>query len=323
MIFGSDEETGFSDVSHYLSRMKPPISGFTPDGDFPVVRAEKGVFWIRLWKHLQPATTGTRILSMSGGAVPNVVPNTAQVVLSAAEAHDLFLELQEYVARTGASLFAEEQGDTVVIRSKGVSAHGSTPEEGKNAVMQLVLFLEELDNDPSEMTEAIAFFGHHIGSETRGESFGLRISDLESGDLTLNVGIIEAREDQFSITLDIRHPITSTKEEILNRIATTLDGSGFFYEILRYDQPLYYPLDAPLITVLQDVYREVTGDGSLPVAIGGETYARKFPNIVAFGPYLPGTLLSVHAPDEYISLDELISLARIYACAIYALANEN
>lgn len=177
IIFGTDEETGFTDIQHYLSRMKPPVSGFTPDGDFPVVRAEKGILSIRLWRNLQPMISDTRIISIKGGTAPNVVPDTAQAVLSAVDTSDIFFSLQEYVARTQASLFAEPQGDTVVIRSKGVSTHGSTPELGTNAIMQIISFLGELDTGPSEMTEAIAFFGHHIDNETNGESFGLKISD--------------------------------------------------------------------------------------------------------------------------------------------------
>jgi predicted dipeptidase len=43
VIFGSDEETGTADVEYYLEREEPPISGFTPDANFPAIYAEKGI----------------------------------------------------------------------------------------------------------------------------------------------------------------------------------------------------------------------------------------------------------------------------------------
>lgn len=42
IIFGTDEESGFSDIPYYLKREKPPIMGFTPDCKYPVVYAERG-----------------------------------------------------------------------------------------------------------------------------------------------------------------------------------------------------------------------------------------------------------------------------------------
>jgi succinyl-diaminopimelate desuccinylase len=42
IIFGTDEESGFSDIPYYLKREKPPVMGFTPDCKYPVVYAERG-----------------------------------------------------------------------------------------------------------------------------------------------------------------------------------------------------------------------------------------------------------------------------------------
>ena len=48
VIFGTDEETGDMDIAHYLQQEKPPICGFTPDAEFPVVFAEKGILHVNL-----------------------------------------------------------------------------------------------------------------------------------------------------------------------------------------------------------------------------------------------------------------------------------
>lgn len=42
VLFGTNEETGFHDLEHYLKVKKPPIMGWTPDCKYPVVYAERG-----------------------------------------------------------------------------------------------------------------------------------------------------------------------------------------------------------------------------------------------------------------------------------------
>ena len=41
-MFGTNEETGFEDLTHFLKVRKPPIMGWTPDCKYPVVYAERG-----------------------------------------------------------------------------------------------------------------------------------------------------------------------------------------------------------------------------------------------------------------------------------------
>lgn len=47
------------------------------------------------------------------------------------------------------------------------------------------------------------------------------------------------------------------------------------------------PSDSPVLGALLSAYREVTGDDSRPISIGGGTYAKAMPNMVAFGPNFP------------------------------------
>ena len=41
-MFGTDEESGFEDLTYYLSKEKPPVMGWTPDCKYPVVYGERG-----------------------------------------------------------------------------------------------------------------------------------------------------------------------------------------------------------------------------------------------------------------------------------------
>ena len=49
--------------------------------------------------------------------------------------------------------------------------------------------------------------------------------------------------------------------------------------------------------------------------IGGGTYAKAMENIIAFGPVFPGEESREHQADEYIALDNIERLRRIYAQA--------
>jgi len=75
-----------------------------------------------------------------------------------------------------------------------------------------------------------------------------------------------------------------------------------------------------LIKSLQKVYKEQTGKEPTLLAIGGGTYAKDMPNMVAFGPIFPGDPDIIHKKNEYIKIEDLILNAKIYGHAIYELA---
>ena len=85
-------------------------------------------------------------------------------------------------------------------------------------------------------------------------------------------------------------------------------------------KPLFFPEKHPLIKILQKVYTEQTGEEAKLLAIGGGTYAKDMPNMVAFGPMILGEPETIHNSNEYIKIDHIIRNAKIYAHAIYELA---
>ena len=48
IMFGTDEESGMSDIPQYLAKEKPPVFGFTPDCKYPVVYGERGIVNIQI-----------------------------------------------------------------------------------------------------------------------------------------------------------------------------------------------------------------------------------------------------------------------------------
>ena len=74
------------------------------------------------------------------------------------------------------------------VEAQGVSVHGSTPEQGENAIGRLALALTQLPLE-GELADCMAFLAGRIGMETHGESLGLAMRDDLSGDLTVNLGV--------------------------------------------------------------------------------------------------------------------------------------
>ena len=99
-----------------------------------------------------------------------------------------------------------------------------------------------------------------------------------------------------------------------------LEGTQIRVENMEHQGALYFPKDHALIKTLMSVFREHTGIDAEPLAIGGGTYAKEMPNIVAFGPIFPGKPDLDHQVNEYIEIDDLVLNAKIYASAIYELA---
>ena len=64
----------------------------------------------------------------------------------------------------------------------------------------------------------------------------------------------------------------------------------------------------------------MTGKDDKPKCIGGATYAKELPNVLAFGPLFPEDENREHKPDEYVEIDWLMKNAVIIAEAMYELA---
>ena len=66
----------------------------------------------------------------------------------------------------------------------------------------------------------------------------------------------------------------------------------------------------------------MTGNDSRPVTTTGATYARKMPNILAFGPSFPGQKGIAHNANEYMDVSDLKLNLEIYLRSIQALLSE-
>ncbi|KMT22599.1 dipeptidase PepV [Clostridium cylindrosporum] len=320
IIFGTNEETGCTDIPYYLEREKPPIMGFTPDADFPVIHGEKGLLIFDVMKEvLDRQTSSFKVVYIKGGTRENMVPDYCESEILTEEKSKFIDIFKRFIDDTYFDMKFEETDMGFIIKSYGVSAHGSTPHLGKNAIMQLVNLLALLNLNGS-LGEFISFLNNKISFSTKGEGLEINLHDEVSGSLSMNLGIIDVKMERCLVSLDVRHPVTFKLEDVMKPLKKNLIKEGMKIQNLTYNDPLYFDVDHPLVKSLQDVYCKITGEDVGPITIGGGTYAKEMPNTVAFGPSFPGNEDVAHKPNEYISVEDLITCCKIYSNAILKLS---
>ena len=299
VIFGCDEEVGCEDMDHYNEFEKQPLYGFTPDADFPAIFAEKGILHFIL---STPFDTTGDIRTIRGGIVVNAVPDKAEAVITVKPAAEA----------DGISVTDMGNGQ-YRISATGVTAHGSIPELGVNAIGLLIKYLVDNSLISGEEGEKLALVRKYVCDSTRGTEMGIEMAD-ETGELSMNMGIIEVKDGKLMIHMDLRYPCTKDGDQIIKAFKD--DFKGFEMEDLSQDRPLYAKKDSKLIKTITGVYSEFYNDNSEAIAIGGGTYAKHLANIVAFGPCLPNVDYVEHTNHEFIEIEHLITLAKVYANAM-------
>jgi succinyl-diaminopimelate desuccinylase len=320
LILGTDEESGSKCMKYYLKHEEKPSVAFSPDADFPVIHGEMGIIIFKLKKDFVDKVPdgGIKVLSMKGGNAPNMVPDYAEAKLISP--YDLEEIVDKFNASREATLEYEKHEDYILIKSHGVSAHGSTPEKGKNAIAQLVEFLNLIEIEVGDLSSFIRFIANNIGKETDGKSMGIAVEDAYNA-LVLNLGMIDVSEDSGEMTINVRYPITKKEFKIKAGVDSAVRGTGIEISDLFGAPPLFFKPNHPLVETLMKVYKTHTGDEKAkPITIGGGTYARAIPNAVAFGALFPGREDTMHQKDEYMQLDDFVKMTEIFASAIYELS---
>lgn len=321
IIFGTSEETGCKEMWYYREKEKAPVSGFTPDAEYPIIYGEKGITIFDVTKELKIKDNKQIIIKyIKGGQRANMVPDYCEAGIEAKDISIIVKSIEEFVSKTKYNLKTEIKDSMVIVKSIGVSAHGSLPHLGKNAIMQMFKFLGTLPLEKCDIVDYINFFNKYVSFETDGKTFGVGLEDEESGKLSFNVGTICMNEDKVSMALNLRYPVTFKYDDMMNPFNKRLEGTGIKIENMMHQKPLFFPANHPLIKSLQKVYTEQTGKEATLLAIGGGTYAKEMPNIVAFGPIFPGQPDLDHQANEYVDVEHLVLNAKIYGHAIYELA---
>ena len=283
LIFGTNEENGSADLAYYRSKRELPPMVFTPDGEYPVINAEKGMLRVYF---SAPFNNGA---IYDEGGVINAVP-----------------QLCSYDVRL------EENGDVSLNygKMKGVSAHASTPEKGDNAITKFLTF----NNYGVPMLKKLAELFPH--GEFNGKSCGLGFSDPISGEMTCVLSILYTKEGRLHGGIDIRFPLDRKKAEISDIICGKLREAGFDIDSCEGVEPHCTDENSTFVQALLKTYERVTGEKGHCIAIGGGTYVHEIEGGVAFGAEFPGKDYHMHSPDEFITVGELLKNAELMAEAI-------
>lgn len=277
LILGQTEENGeWRDIEAYTDAEEIPECGFTPDGDFPAIQNELGAMVFRV------RMPQSGFLQGEGGTAPNMVPARARVKTE----------------------FGTYEGS-------GKACHGCAPWLGLNGISELMEKVHQAEPE----NRFLRMYADLIGKTIYGEKLGIAAED-ESGKLTLNVGLFEVQDETATLMVDIRYPAKKNPDEISGSLVRQFSSYGASCECVYHVRPLYTPSDSPVLGALLSAYREVTGDDSRPISIGGGTYAKAMPNMVAFGPNFPGHENREHMEDEYILVEDFLKLEEIYERAL-------
>lgn len=312
LLFGTDEENGSEDLEIYCRGNKLPPMVFTPDASFPVINIEKGMIRADITGEYAQGS----VVSFEGGSIPNAVPDKAAVVLRGVP----YDEVRSAVLAnsTGAIITGEtaDNGD-IIIHCSGRSAHASTPQTGINAVTALIAFLNRLPLQEGQQRDIFRGLAEMFPfGETDGRSASLKIDDEKSGSLTLTFSKFGMHDGVVSGCIDIRYPVCAELEDVVARLSAALEHAGVHYGKNMEEQPHCVPEDSEFVQRLLKVYEDVEGEPGRCIAIGGGTYVHTVEGGVAFGVERGDTDYHMHGNDEFITEDELIKDAVLFACAI-------
>lgn len=315
MFMGCSEEKGMKDVPYYQAHEKMPVFAFTPDADFAVCIGEKGIMSFQVTAPTDKKT----ILSVSGGTASNAVCDETVVVLQGVSEADLGDYSKDRFT-------VETVAEGIRITAKGKTSHAAKPEDSLNAtwlVFQLIQNLPQLSPLEAQAAKGIV----SMLSDYNGVGIGMDCEDAVSGKLTHISGLVSSNDEGIVLDFNIRYPVTFKGADLIERMIPHVQNLGFRVHVEEDAQPSYRPADTLEVHALLSAHDAVTGTKGEPYTIGGGTYARHFPNAVAFGPHfeeMPNPAGEgkggEHMPDECTSIDYAMKAVKIY---IFALLNLN
>lgn len=204
----------------------------------------------------------------------------------------------------------------IKVTTSGISAHGSAPERGDNAIYKMAPILQELEDLNTRLTDH-EFLGK--GSLTVSEVFFTSPSRC-------------AVADGCSISIDRRLTVGETAETAMNEIKDlpAVKASGAIVEMYDYERPSYTGLTYPTkayfptwlieedhiaTTSLVDAYKGLFDEEPVvdkwTFSTNGVAIMGKYGvPCIGFG---PGAEEEAHAPNEKTWKDHLVKAAAMYA----------
>lgn len=297
LILGLDANREWQSVSGYIRQERVPDISFSPTGTFPVVYAEKRLLQVSLYG------PGSNELSIVCGGTFGSVPDRAIYQGKRQKALQKRLDSVNFP-------WYDDNGVTVVLGQPAPAERCDCA--GINAIIRLSQALLSI----GYQHPALGFCSLVVGNDPHVRALLGDIEDACSGKLTVNLSGLQIDEQESRIDLDIRIPVTVDIESFRAQLQQAVARLGWRYDELRHLPPLHIAESSPLVTLLSDSYRDITGDARRAIASGGASFARSLPNCVSFGALFPEFPNTANQANEHLALDNLVCGSKIFACAL-------
>ena len=229
------------------------------------------------------------------------------------ERRDLFKEDDLIIVPDGGN----EKGTMIEIAEKsmlwlkftvtGAQCHASTPEKGKNSLFGAARLIVELNKLKERFQFVNPLFTPQESTfaPTKIEANVPNVNTIPGKDIFyLDCRILP------DYTVDtIMKEIVALKTKLAKELGLTIDVEV----IQRQDCAPPTPADSPVVTTLSEAIRKVTGKRAKPMGIGGGTVAAFFRYAGLPAAVWSTTSPSAHQPNEYCSIKNIITDAKIMA----------
>lgn len=181
----------------------------------------------------------------------------------------------------------------VEVTIHGKAAHSSRPEIGINAIEKCMLFLDELQKFQLGLfNQRHPLMGHTTVKPTL-ITGGFKWNIIpDSCSVYVNFRLIPQHEGSESINKMVEQVITACRERDQQFSADT--------KIIKASPALDVPVDSEVVSILKEILG--TEPDGVPYATEAVDYTQAGIPTVICG---PGSIDQAHAPDEYITLDQL------------------
>ncbi len=196
----------------------------------------------------------------------------------------------------------------------GKSTHGSTPDKGINALRVGSHLIVELEKE---------FEKHFSDEDSRFMPKKSTFAPTKSINHVENVNTVPGYYE-FSIDIrlipkyDIEDVVTAAKN-VVSRIEEEFGAEISVNEVQRHLSGKESSVESETYLALRDSVKYVTGEEPTPVGVGGATCANFFRR-AGYDAYVwetgGGTL---HAPNEYVEVDNIIADAKVFAVLFHKL----
>ncbi len=303
-IVGGAEETTWECIDKYKKEQEIPVVSYSPDAEFPLIYAEKTLL------EFDGYQKGDYDFTITSNGAYNAVCDHITFKGNDNDTHNLINSLEKLN-------FAYQTNDDGSVSVLGKSAHAKDCDQGTNAALRLALAMD----DAHIYSKTTAFLAKYVKETSFGELiFNQVISDAPSGNLTLNVGLLNIKDGEERIGFDSRIPVLTNGLDIKKQYIEMLQKADLNFQEVDYLEKLYVPEDSKLVQTLMKIYKEIThDDNAKPLSSGGATYSRAWDNCVAFGMLFPQMVDKMHQPDECLEIKYIIPALKIYTLAMYEL----